>query len=186
MQGEWLPGDIVLHNHPYYGASHVPDICCIAPVFFEDELVGFSANTAHHVDLGAATPGIVIDIPDVFAEGMLFTGLKLYEAGKLNSALWQYIGANTRVPRDVLGDIEAQVASVQLGARRFHELFTTYGKDTLTAACSELMDYSEGMLRRRIKEIPDGEYVAEGFLDDDGVNRETRLPVKVTVTISGD
>jgi N-methylhydantoinase B len=186
MQGEWRPGDIVLHNHPYHGASHVPDICCIAPVFFEEELVGFSANTAHHVDLGAATPGIVIDIPDVFAEGMLFTGLKLYEEGRLNQALWQYIGANTRVPRDVLGDIEAQVASVQLGVRRFHELYETYGKSTLTAACAELMDYSEGMLRRRIKEIPDGEYVAEGFLDDDGVNRETRLPVKVTVRIKGD
>ncbi len=51
------------------------------PVFFEGELVGFSANTAHHVDIGAATPGLVIDIPDVFAEGMLLNGLKLYERG---------------------------------------------------------------------------------------------------------
>ena len=54
------------------------------PVFFEDELVGFSANTAHHVDIGAATPGLIIDIPDMFAEGMLFNGLKLYEEGKRN------------------------------------------------------------------------------------------------------
>ena len=186
MHGEWKPGDVVLHNHPYHGASHVPDICCIAPVFFEGELVGFSANTAHHVDLGAASPGIVIDIPDVYAEGMLFSGIKLYEEGKLNRALWQHIQTNTRVPRDVSGDIEAQVASAELGVRRFGELYETYGKATVEAATAELMDYSERMLRRRIREIPDGDYVAEGFLDDDGVDRETRLPVKVTVRINGD
>ena len=186
MHGEWKPGDVVLHNHPYHGASHVPDICCIAPVFFEGELVGFSANTAHHVDLGAASPGIVIDIPDVYAEGMLFSGIKLYEEGKLNRALWQHIQTNTRVPRDVSGDIEAQVASAELGVRRFGELYETYGKETIEAATAELMDYSERMLRRRIREIPDGDYRAEGFLDDDGVDRETRLPVKVTVRIRGD
>ena len=186
MHDDWRPGDVVLHNHPYHGASHVPDICCIAPVFFDGELVGFSANTAHHVDLGAASPGIVIDIPDVYAEGMLFSGIKLYEEGKLNRALWQHIQTNTRVPRDVSGDIEAQVASAELGVRRFRELFETYGKATVEAATAELMDYSERMLRRRIREIPDGDYVAEGFLDDDGVDRETRLPVKVTVSIRGD
>ena len=186
MHGDWKPGDVVLHNHPYHGASHVPDICCIAPVFFEGDLVGFSANTAHHVDLGAASPGIVIDIPDVYAEGMLFSGIKLYEEGKLNRALWQHIQTNTRVPRDVSGDIEAQVASAELGVRRFRELHETYGKATVEAATAELMDYSERMLRRRIREIPDGDYVAEGFLDDDGVDRETRLPVKVTVRIRGD
>ena len=186
MHGDWKPGDVVLHNHPYHGASHVPDICCIAPVFFEGELVGFSANTAHHVDLGAASPGIVIDIPDVYAEGMLFSGIKLYEEGKLNRALWQHIQTNTRVPRDVSGDIEAQVASAELGVRRFGELYETYGKETIDAATAELMDYSERMLRRRIREIPDGDYRAEGFLDDDGVDRETRLPVKVTVRIRGD
>ena len=186
MHGDWHPGDVVLHNHPYHGASHVPDICCIAPVFFEGELVGFSANTAHHVDLGAASPGIVIDIPDVYAEGMLFSGIKLYEEGKLNRALWQHIQTNTRVPRDVSGDIEAQVASAELGVRRFGELYETYGKATVEAATAELMDYSERMLRRRIRDIPDGDYVAVGFLDDDGVDRETRLPVKVTVRIRDD
>ncbi len=71
---DWKPGDCVIHNHPYFGASHSPDIAIVMPVFFEGELVGFSANTAHHVDIGAATPGLVIDIPDVFAEGMLLNG----------------------------------------------------------------------------------------------------------------
>ena len=117
---EWKPGDCVIHNHPYYGASHSPDIGIVMPVFFEGELVGFSANTAHHVDIGAATPGLVIDIPDVFAEGMLLNGLKLYNEGVRNESLWKFIRDNTRVPSLVMGDLEAQIASAELGVQRFH------------------------------------------------------------------
>ena len=118
----WKPGDCAIHNHPYYGASHSPDIAIVMPVFYEGELVGFSANTAHHVDIGSATPGLIIDVPDVFAEGMLFNGLKLYEEGKRNEYLWRYIHDNTRVPGLVMGDLEAQIASAELGVRRFQEL----------------------------------------------------------------
>jgi N-methylhydantoinase B len=80
--GEWHEGDLVIHNHPYHGSSHSPDIAVVVPVFHEGTLVGYSANTAHHLDIGAATPGLIIDIPDVFAEGMLFAGTKLFERGK--------------------------------------------------------------------------------------------------------
>ncbi|MCZ6666138.1 MAG: hydantoinase B/oxoprolinase family protein [Gammaproteobacteria bacterium] len=186
LHGDWRPGDIVIHNHPYHGASHSPDIAIVAPVFFDGELVAFSANTAHHVDIGAATPGLIIDVPDVYGEGMLFKGLKLYDEGKLNRALWQFIETNTRAPGQVMGDLEAQIASAELGVRRFNEMLETYGKDTVTTACNQLMDYSETMLRRQIAAIPDGEYTAEGFLDDDGRNRGVTLPLKVTVRVKGD
>src|SRR5690606_1457003 len=156
------------------------------PVFFEGELVGFSANTAHHVDIGAATPGLVIDIPDMYAEGMLLNGLKLYEEGKRNEWLWKFIRDNTRVPGLVMGDLEAQIASAELGVQRFQELMETYGKDTVVQATRQLMDYTENMLRREIAKIPDGEYVAEGFLDDDGRTRGVHLPIKVTVRVTGD
>ena len=125
----WKPGDCVIHNHPYYGASHSPDIAIVMPVFSGGELVGFSANTAHHVDIGAATPGLVIDIPDVFAEGMLLNGLKLYDEGVRNETLWKFIRDNTRVPSLVMGDLEAQIASAELGVQRFAQLLDTYGKD---------------------------------------------------------
>jgi len=182
----WQPGDCVIHNHPYFGASHSPDIAIVMPVFFAGELVGFSANTAHHVDIGAATPGLIIDVPDMYAEGMLLNGLKLYEAGRRNGALWKYISENTRVPSLVMGDLEAQIASAELGVRRFEELFQRYGKEDVVAACEQLMDYTEAMLRREIAKIPDGAYTAEGFLDDDGRNRGVHLPVKVTVRVAGD
>lgn len=182
----WNPGDCVIHNHPYFGASHSPDIAIVMPVFHEGALVGFSANTAHHVDIGAATPGLVIDIPDMYAEGMLLNGLKLYDKGVRNEWLWKFIGDNTRVPSLVMGDLEAQIASAELGVERFVQLFDTYGHDMVIQATRQLMDYTESMIRREIAAIPDGEYTAEGFLDDDGRNRDVHLPIKVTVRVTGD
>lgn len=183
---DWHECDVVIHNHPYFGASHSPDIGIVMPIFYGGELVGFSANTAHHLDIGAATPGLIIDVPDVFAEGMLLNGLKLVEAGKRNDTLWRYISGNTRVPGLVMRDLEAQIASAELGVKRFCELMDTYGRSVVEQASKQLMDYSERMLRREIAKIPDGEYFAEGFMDDDGRTRGVHLPIKVTVRVTGD
>jgi len=184
--GEWYEGDVVIHNHPYYGASHSPDIAILIPIFVDGELVGYSANTAHHLDIGAATPGIVIDIPDVFAEGMLFAGVKLYDKGVRNEAVWQYLSNNSRMAKQLQDDLDAQIASARLGEKRFIELIRSHGKETVLGASAQLMDYTEGLLRKGIADIPDGEYFAEGFMDDDGRNRDTRLPIKVCVRIIGD
>ena len=184
--GEWNDGDAVIHNHPYYGSSHSPDIAIVIPVFHKGELVAFSAKSAHHLDIGAATPGLIIDIPDVYAEGMLFAGTKLYERGKRNEAMWEFIRRNSRAARQLQADLDAQIASARLGVRRFNELLERYGMDTVLAATRQLMDYTERVLRQRIATIPDGEYRAEGFLDDDGKNRDVRLPIKVCVRVQGD
>lgn len=184
--GEWYEGDVVVHNHPYHGASHTPDLAIVVPVFHHGRLVGFAGNTAHHVDIGAATPGLIIDVPDVFAEGMLLAGVKLYRKGEANTAMWNYIRRNSRAAQQLVSDIEAQVASARLGAKRFVELLEKYGEDTVFGAANQLMSYAERMTRQRISEIPDGEYVAEGWLDDDGRNRGRQLRVKVTVRVTGD
>ena len=186
VKGNWADEDVVIHNHPYYGSSHSPDIAVVIPIFYKDELVGYSANTAHHLDIGAATPGLIIDIPDVYAEGMLFAGTKLYEAGRRNEAMWDYIRNNSRASRQLLDDLDAQIASARLGVRRYIELMDRFGHDDVIAATRQLMDYTERVLRQRIADIPDGEYRAEGFLDDDGRNRDVRLPIKVCVRIEGD
>ena len=184
--GVWHEGDVVIHNHPYHGSSHSPDIAIVIPAFHEGKLVAYSANTAHHLDIGAATPGLIIDIPDVYAEGMLFAGTKLYERGVRNEALWEYIGRNSRAARQLQDDLDAQIASARLGVRRFGELLERYGMDVVLSATGQLMDYTERVLRQRIAEIPDGEYRAEGWLDDDGRNRDVRLPIKVCVRVKGD
>ncbi len=184
--GQWFDGDVVVHNHPYFGSSHTPDLAIVIPIFYRGELVGYSANTAHHIDIGAATPGLIIDVPDVFAEGMLFAGTKLYRRGERNDTMWNYIRRNSRAARQLVDDIKAQIASARLGAKRFKEQLDRYGRDLVFAACNQLMDYSETMLRQRIAAIPDGEYRAEGWLDDDGRNRDQPLPVKVCVRVIGD
>ena len=184
--GEWYEGDVVVHNHPYYGASHTPDLAIVVPVFYQGRLVGCAGNTAHHVDIGAATPGLIIDVPDVFAEGMLLAGVKLYRKGRPNVAMWNFIRNNSRAAQQLVSDIEAQVASARLGARRFVELIEKYGEEVVFAAANQLMAYSERMMRQRISEIPDGDYSAEGWLDDDGRNRGQRLRVRVTLRVRGD
>lgn len=184
--GEWYEGDVVVHNHPYRGASHTPDLAIVIPIFHKGELVAFAGNTAHHIDIGAATPGLIIDVPDVYAEGMLFAGTKLYRKGQRNQTMWNFIRNNSRAARQLVDDIEAQIASARLGVKRFQELLDRYGKALVFDACNQLMDYSERMLRQRIAAIPDGEYRAEGWLDDDGRNRGQTLPVKVCVRVVGD
>ena len=184
--GVWHEGDVVIHNHPYHGSSPAPDIAIVIPVFNNGELVAYSANTAHHLDIGAATPGLIIDIPDVYAEGMLFAGTKLYERDVRSEALWEYIGRNSRAARQLQDDLDAQIASARLGVRRFGELLERYGMDVVLSATHQLMDYTERVLRQRIAAIPDGEYRAEGWLDDDGRNRDVRLPIKVCVRVKGD
>lgn len=184
--GEWHEDDVVVHNHPYYGSSHTPDLAVVVPVFYQGKLVGFSANTAHHIDIGAATPGLIIDVPDVFAEGMLLAGVKLYRQGERNETMWSYIRNNSRAADQLVMDIEAQIASARLGARRFVELLDKYGKDSVFAASRQLMDYAELMMRQQIADIPDGDYVAEDWLDDDGRNRDRKLKIKVTLRVRGD
>ena len=146
--GQWFDGDVVAHNHPNFGSSHTPDFAIVIPIFCEGELVGYSANTAHHIDIGAATPGLIIDVPDVFAEGMLFPGTKLYLKGERNDTMWNYIRRNSRAARQLVDDTEAQIASARLGAKRFKELLDRYGKELVFSACNQLMDYSETMLRQ--------------------------------------
>ena len=186
---EWKPGDVVIHNHAYYGASHGPDVGFVVPVFHGDELVAFSATTAHHLDLGALTPGScgIVDATDAYAEGLQFNAIKIEEQGRRNEWIWRFIHDNVRAPQLVVGDMEAQVSASKIGAGRFLELVERYGASTVRDAGEDLMDYSERLLRREIEKLPDGSYEAEGFIDgfqDDPnpANRDLRIKARVTVT----
>jgi len=114
---EWKPGDVVVHNHAYYGSSHQPDVAFCVPIFYRGELVGFSATTAHHLDLGALTPGScgIVDACDAFAEGLQFNAIKIEEESRRNEWVWQLIRDNVRAPHLVVGDMEAQVAACRRG-----------------------------------------------------------------------
>ncbi len=186
LAGTYEPGDVILHNHPYHGASHSPDYCVLMPVFAAGEHIGFSACTGHVLDIGGAFPGVSLDIVDVWAEGKLFDSMKLYAGGVRNDALIQHLLDNVRTPSPNEGDLEAMIASCRLGARRYEALVGKYGLATVRDAITQWMDYSETRLRAQIDALPDGTYRApSGFLDDDGKNFGEPLPIELAVTIEG-
>lgn len=159
-------GDVILHNDPYYGASHAPDFAVVVPVFRDGSLTAFSVTTAHHLEVGADKPGTcIIDTVDAYSESIRLDALKIVEGGERNETAWQLISDNIRVPDMVMGDIEAQISAARVGAERLHELFDEYGHETVKVAGQALMDYSERMLRTEIEGLPDGTYSAEGYID---------------------
>ncbi len=186
LHGTYQPGDVILHNHPYHGASHSPDYCVLIPIFFAGRHVAFAGCTGHVLDIGGAFPGLSLDVVDVWAEGKLVDSAKIYEAGRRNEPLYQHLFDNVRTPDMNRGDVEAMIACCRLGEKRFTELLDRLGLDTVMSAAERWMDYSEGMLRREIEKIPDGVYSApDGWLDDDGKDRSTPLKVCLKVEVSG-
>jgi N-methylhydantoinase B len=185
------PGDVIMHNDPYGGASHGPDVAFCVPVFDVDELIGFSVTTAHHLDIGAHTPGScgIVDAVDTYAEGLQFKAIKVFDQGKRNDAVWEIMRDNIRIPDLVVGDMNAQVAAAQIGAQRYLDLVRRYGRATVTGAYEDLMDYSERLMRGAIRAIPDGAYSAETFIDgylDDPDPARRDLKLVVTIKVSGD
>jgi N-methylhydantoinase B len=179
-------GDVILHNNPYYGASHTPDLAIIVPIFHNNELVAYAANTGHVLDVGGMSPGLMVDVVDVFAEGKHYNALKLYDKGKKNEDIWKHVLENVRTPKENKGDIEAMIASAKLGRKRYLELIERYDLETVKAAEKRWTDYSEEMLRKEIEKLPDGVYKAPtGWLDDDGKNYGVPLRIETSVEIKG-
>lgn len=186
LDGRIEDGDIIFHNHPYKGAVHAPDICVATPIFWEGELVGWSADTCHLVDIGGAYPGINVDVLDIWAEGRIYDSVRMYVRGERNEELWQHMLDNSRTGSLNRGDLEAMVSACLVGKRRFLGLLDKYGAETVLNAADDWMDYSEYMLRSEIAKLPDGEYEAPvGWLDDDGRNRGVPLKVCVKVIVDG-
>lgn len=191
-RGEGLrDGDVIMHNDPYGGASHGPDVAFAVPVFLDDALVGWSVTTAHHLDIGALSPGScgIVDAVDTYAEGLQFKAIKVYDRGQKVDPVWHILRANIRAPELVVGDMEAQVKAALIGAERMLTLIRQHGLATLQAACEDLMDYSERRLRAAIAAVPDGDYSAtthiDGYLDDPDPAHHN-LAICATVRIRGD
>jgi N-methylhydantoinase B len=185
------PGDVIMHNDAYAGASHGPDVAFAVPVFHEGRLVAFAATTAHHLDIGALSPGScgIVDAIDAYAEGLQFKAIKVYDRGVRNDAVWQLLRDNIRVSDLVVGDMEAQIAAAGIGAERLGALIKRYGYERFTAACTSVMDYAERLMRQAIAALPDGDYRAntmiDGFLDSPDP-RKRNLPIVATVRVRGD
>ena len=176
------PDDILLTNDPYTMGSHLNHMVFTKPIFWEGEIVGFASSMAHWQDIGGVLSGVT---RDVYSEGLQMPIVKMFKRGVQDQELTDIIRANVRLPELALGDMRAQIASINTGEARYLELLERHGVHTVAAAIESLYQQSEIKARRAVEAFPDGVYEAESFLDDDGVS-DQQIPIKVRVEIDGD
>ena len=181
------PGDVFLANDPYHGGgTHLPDITVAQPVFVGGKVAAYVANIAHHSDIGGRVPGSNSgDTRHIFEEGLRLPPVKVMNAGTLDQDILGIIMLNSRLPRERLGDLKAQIASTFVGCQRIEKLYEKYGPPQMAACLEEMLNYAERRIRARIKAIPDGVYRFTDYLDDDGYRPEP-IPISVALTVKGD
>jgi len=191
------PGDVIITNDPYVGddmgypgASHLPDIYMLCPIFVGDELAAWSVAGGHQRDVGGAQPGsCATDSTEIFQEGLRIPLMKLYEKGERNEDLYRIIRNNCRLPDIIEGDIEAYRAACATGEKRFWEMVELWGFETVNDCFYGLLDYAEKLTRAEIEAMPDGDYEFADYLDDDGrgyrdaEGNEVAPMVKINLTI---
>jgi len=176
-------GDDVILNDPYRGGTHLPDITMVSPIFFKERLVGFAANRAHHSDVGGVAPGSMSALSrDVNQEGIRIPPIKLWSAGKQNRQLLDFVLTNVRTPDERLGDLRAQRAANLVGVKRLIEQLKKSSVSTVESGMNQLIDYSEELMVKKIRELPRKSSSAVDFLDDDGFGTRD-IPVKVKITV---
>jgi N-methylhydantoinase B len=185
------PGDVVMMNYPYWSGTHTLDVLVFAPVFHDDEIVGYTTCRAHWLDLGAKDSGYVLDSTDVHQEGLIFPGTKVYKQGEPDEEILELIRFNSRLPDKVIGDLNAQFAALTTGKNRLQELYEKYGTETVDTAIGEVLDHGERAARSAVSDLPDGTWSAVDYADgalgsDRGPEKEDLIRLEAEVTIDGD
>jgi N-methylhydantoinase B len=185
------PGDVFIHNDPYHGGSHLPDVNVVAPAFHDGVLLGFGCVRAHWPDIGSATPGSYGAVTEIYGEGLRLPPIRLYRNGAPDPAIEAIIFANVRTPAERLGDLRAQVAANHRAGQRLSALAAKYGTATLLQIMQEVLDYSETMMRAALRALPDGEASFTDVFDGDGViapgeTEDATFAVALRVTKRGD
>jgi N-methylhydantoinase B len=183
LEGGIREGDHIIVNDPYLGGSHLNDITMIRPVYRKGKHIGYAVNKAHHSDVGGSTPGSMGGATtELHQEGLIVPPVRIVSKGQLHRQVLDILMANTRTPDERRGDIMAQLASNDLGAKRLASLVDRFGPGTHRAFVHENIRYSERLMRAGISRLPAGTYTAEDFLEGDGLTEEDiRIVVQMTV-----
>jgi len=177
-------GDAYMLNDPYCGGTHLPDIAIMTPVFHRGRVIALSATMTHHGDVGGYSPGsLPTNSTEIYQEGLRIPPVKFRAAGEYNETLVDMLRQNSRLPDTLMGDLNAQLAACNVGARRLRELADSYGSELLMAIFEELLDRSETMTRAALKAIPEGTYRYIDTMDNDGIDLERPIRVEVAVTV---
>ena len=184
-------GDVFIHNDPYFGGSHLPDVNVVSPAFYNDKLIGFACIRAHWPDVGSASPGSYGAVTEIYGEGLRLPPVKLYSKGLLNKDVDAIIFANVRTPDERRGDLGAQIAANRRATERLGALADKYGVDVLVTTMAEVLNYSEKMMRTLLARLPDGNSTFEDFCDGDGVieqgdAEDQTFQIKMTVEKTGE
>jgi N-methylhydantoinase B len=182
----WRPGDVWVMNDSYLTGTHLNDMTVFGPIFSGDELVGFAACRAHWLDVGAKDPGGPMDSTEIYQEGIRVPPLRVVEGGVERRDVVDLLGRNSRFSYPAAGDLGAQIACVATGQARLRAIIERHGIATVLAARDAIFAQTEQLEREAIAAIPDGEYSAEGCLDDDGVVLGQPCWVRVRVAVAGD
>ena len=186
------PGDMAMLNDPFRGGTHLPDITLVAPVYVRQPHASkgrsakatadfFVASRAHHADVGGAHAGSMGLSREIYQEGFRIPPVKIMSDGQIARDVLALLLNNVRTPREREGDLGAQIAACHTGATRLSEICARYGVERVRRAASELLAYSEEIMRAFLAEVPPGEYEAEDFMDDDGINdKAVRVAVKLS------
>jgi N-methylhydantoinase B len=177
------PGDILLTNDAYIMGSHLNHMIFTLPIFHEGKLVAFASSMAHWLDVGGVLGGTTTDI---YAEGLQVPIVKIFKEGVQDDELTRLIATNVRFEDLAMGDFRAQIAAIRTGEARMGQLLERYGAATVQASVADMFQRSEELARQAVRRIPDGEYSAEAYMDDDGVRIGERVPIRVRVLVDGD
>lgn len=185
-RGGMVDGDVWLFNDPYEGGTHANDFKLVRPVFRGAKLFCFLASAAHWHDVGGAVPGNYNPAAtECWQEAVQIPPVRILRAGVLDQDVLAILKANTRLPDSLWGDLNGQLAALELGARRLDGLLDEYGDDTVLESLDTLRERARRLMRDHIARLPDGEYAFEDMLDNDGV-RDVALRIALKLTIAGD
>ena len=178
------PGDIAILNDPYAGGTHLPDITMVLPVFLSGapRPSFYVANRAHHADVGGRFAGSMGPADEIYQEGIRIPPVRIVRGGQVDREMLDLILLNVRTPREREGDLSSQIGACRVGERRILEVADKHGEVKVLALIEELLDYSERLVRAQLRTMPAGEFAAEDWMDDDGVD-DTPLKIAVRLVI---
>ena len=181
--GTLRPGDVLITNDPWLASGHLIDVTVAAPVFHRGKLAAYVLCIVHHLDMGGRMA--TLESKDVYEEGLKIPVLKLYSAGELNSTVYEFIRANTRVPEKILGDLRAQLIANNVCTRGLLRLMEEYDLPGIGELADEIISRTEASLRRKIAQLPSGTYRYAVRLPPIPGCKD-RVDIKVAVVIAGD
>ena len=174
------PGDMFLVNHPYKGALHPPDCGLVAPIFHDGRRIAWIGVCAHQISVGGV-PGP--QATDVRQEGILIPPLRIVENGEYRQDIMAMVFGMSMAPVNMSLDFRGFMASNRLATQRLDETIRQYGIDTVLSVMDGAIELSHDAVRERLRELPNGIFRSQTFLDHDGVeNRLYRIALEMAET----